>query len=74
MQPPYLNSVICLLCACLAAMMSSISSYDKLLNFAMTVISQDDHLTAGAWAACVESTRGLLSICIILLNKTANEN
>ena len=40
----------------------------------MTVISQDDHPTAGAWVACVESTRGLLSVCITLLNKTANEN
>ena len=27
-------------------------SYTNSYNFATTVISQDDHLTAGAWAAC----------------------
>ena len=27
-------------------------------NSAMTVIAQDDHLTAGAWAACGESCFG----------------
>ena len=29
-------------------------------NSAMTVIAQDDHLTAGAWAACVFSSKLLL--------------
>ena len=33
MQPPYLNSVISLLCACLAAMMSSISSHELIVVF-----------------------------------------
>ena len=28
-------------------------SHTNSYNFAMTLISQDDHLTAGAWAACV---------------------
>ena len=26
--------------------------YKHPYNFVMTLISQDDHLTAGAWAAC----------------------
>ena len=29
-------------------------SHTNSYNFAMTVILQDDHLTAEAWAACVE--------------------
>ena len=28
-------------------------SHTNSYNFAMTLISQDNHLTAGAWAACV---------------------
>ena len=27
-------------------------SHTNSYNFAMTVIAQDDHLTAGAWVAC----------------------
>ena len=33
---------------------NSIYSYTNSYNSAMTVIAQDDHLTAGAWAACVQ--------------------
>ena len=31
------------------------SDYWKLIHFAMTLILQDDHLTAGAWATCVRA-------------------
>ena len=30
-------------------------SHKNSYNFAMTLISQDDHLTGGAWAACASA-------------------